>query len=719
MQQQSGGSSVAQAKEIHNSVKRGMLSSWKRRVLAVVIIVVIVVFLEVLFNYRALTEGYQEVDLTDAIELVDESSYRGYEIHGRIIGENPDDSSSGDRRQVYSVLYIPDVPLFIEDIRVSGRFPSTEYYKVLYNGVTDFGTPETQKELEDSVNSWYEDSYTHIGKRVSAIRLILPKAEGVELVKVSLSNRFIWNPFRMAALLSFFLLGWLILREKIFSRRPVMGFAVSAILFGIFFSIGSSYYHYGWDERNHFYSVYCIVKGRTVEQTKAVSAYISKEGLPETDTLEEFLSLQKSLNKNGNEVTKTYGRRYRFLATYKEIIYLPEIVGLWIGMVLGAGFPLLFQLGRLGNLLSYVLLMGFAIHLTESKKLFLLFAALMPTPIFLASTYSYDAQIFACLTLAEVLWYRVQTESAHTSIWQKQPSGKRRWMVFASGILFILGSLMKPVYIPLILLLLLLPGVKRQSSWRKKILILCVASACVVLVATFALPMIRSLLSGNAYVTADSRGGDTDVLQQAYLMLQHPLSSVKLILGSIFQLDNFRNVGNAAGDTHFFLSLKYLNLGLLGVLNDRWIALMLPVMTLALLYDETQETSDQKSNVSSAAGTGRQYDPMTGPLEREDEDKVIGLGIVGKSCVALLLFIVVLLIWLSMYLAFSAVGSQFVDGVQMRYYLPLTYLLAVVVQNRAIQIRVKRSVMVNCLFMTCLVLDGAAVLELILHGRFL
>ena len=686
---------MSQEINIQNTVKRGILSSGKKRILAAAIIIVMIVALEILFNYRALKEGYQEIDLTESIELVDESEFTGYEIHGRIIGAAQDNGLTDNREQLYSVLFIPDVPLYIGEMRVSGRFPSTEYYKVLYNGVTDFGTPEIQEELEDSVNSWYEDAYTHIGKRVSAIRLILPKADGAELLKVSISNRFRWNPFRMVFFFFFFLLVWLIWGEKLLSRRPLIGFAVTAILFGTFFSVGSSYYHYGWDERNHFYSIYCIASGKTVEQTKAVSAYTSKEGLPETNTLEEFLILQKRLNENGKEILKTDERHHRFLTSYKEIIYLPEVVGVWIGTVFGAGFPFLFQLGRLGNLLSYILLMGVSIHLAESKKQFLLYVSLMPTPIFLASTFSYDAQIFACLTLAEVLWHRALT--AGKSL--QASSRNQRWMVFASGILFIYGSLMKPVYIPLIMLLLLLPGIKQQPLRRKAFLIICVASACAVLVATFAWPMIRSILSGNAYVMADSRGGDTDALQQAYRMLQHPLSSVKLILGSIFRLDNFRNVGNTAGDAHFFLSLKYLNLGLLGLLNDRWIVLMLPVLTLALFYDEKRKTTDRKQKDSAISD--------------------IGLRAGERISIALLLLIVTLLIWLSMYLAFSVVGAQSVDGVQMRYYLPLTFLLALGLQNQLIMIRVKRSVMLNILFLTCLVLNGAAAWERILQGRFL
>ena len=126
---------------------------------------------------------------------------------------------------------------------------------------------------------------------------------------------------------------------------------------------------------------------------------------------------------------------------------------------------------------------------------------------------------------------------------------------------------------------------------------------------------------------------------------------------------------------------------------------MLPVLTLALFYDEKRKTTDRKQKDSAISD--------------------IGLRAGERISIALLLLIVTLLIWLSMYLAFSVVGAQSVDGVQMRYYLPLTFLLALGLQNQLIMIRVKRYVMLNILFMTCLVLNGAAVWELILQGRFL
>ena len=693
-----------------------------RRIRATVLIVLAVLLLELVFNYRAIVEGYSEIDLTEAIEIVDASVFQGYEIHGWKLGvpktgediQNNEGSgntgndgiaATGQEERVYSIIYVPDEPVYVGDLRISGKFPKTEYYKVFYNGLTDFRVPTVQEEIEDSVTSWYQDFCTHIGKRVSALSIVLPKEDGAEITKVSLTNKIKWNPFRIAFFLTIFILSWLILGERIMIRKPAICFAVTAFIFGIFYSIGSSYYHYGWDEINHFYSAYSCASGKMIESTEAVSAYISEEGIPETNTLEEFFSMQRSLAGKGSKVAVQIENDTPYLLTYKDLIYLPEIVFIWIGLLLRVRFPVLFQLGRLGNLLCYILLMSFSIYFAGSKRLFLLFVALMPTPLFLAATYSYDAQIFACLTLAEVLWYQVMTEEAERY---------GRIKVLASGLLFVFGSLPKPVYIPLVLLLLLLPAIRRQPIRRKVIVGVGVVVVCSVLMATFILPMMGSIISGNEYVVADSRSGGAEALQQAYLMLHHPLSSIKLLARNIIGLDNFRNVGNAAGDNHFFLSLAFLNLGLLGVLSDRWLALMLPVLTLALLYDD--------ESAQSMVAVGSRYSDKDRSGQRGNRygetNPEIGLRKRTRVITAILIFTVIAAIWISMYLAFTTVGANVIDGVQMRYYLPFLFLAAVLVHSRKVRIRASSTAMTKCVLAAVLILNSAAVCELILTSRF-
>ena len=66
-------------------------------------------------------------------------------------------------------------------------------------------------------------------------------------------------------------------------------------------------------------------------------------------------------------------------------------------------FSVLYALGKIGNLLIYILVMFWAIKLAKRKKLFLIFVALMPTPLFLAASYTYDTIVFSFITLACVL----------------------------------------------------------------------------------------------------------------------------------------------------------------------------------------------------------------------------------------------------------------------------------------------------------------------------
>ena len=75
-----------------------------------------------------------------------------------------------------------------------------------------------------------------------------------------------------------------------------------------------------------------------------------------------------------------------------------------IGMLLNFSFSNMYMLGKIGNLLFYVAIMFLAIRLAKKKKLFLVFIAMMPTSIYLAASYSYDAVVFACVTLGSVLW---------------------------------------------------------------------------------------------------------------------------------------------------------------------------------------------------------------------------------------------------------------------------------------------------------------------------
>lgn len=69
-------------------------------------------------------------------------------------------------------------------------------------------------------------------------------------------------------------------------------------------------------------------------------------------------------------------------------------------------------------------------------------------------------------------------------------------------------------------------------------------------------------------------------------MVKHPLASIRLMFGSIFQLDNFRNLGNIDSDNYFFGNLMFLNYASRGTLADKWSILLLPMLTLLVFQKE-------------------------------------------------------------------------------------------------------------------------------------
>ena len=85
--------------------------------------------------------------------------------------------------------------------------------------------------------------------------------------------------------------------------------------------------------------------------------------------------------------------------SYDKIAYIPMAVFLFIGKNLKLPFSAVFALGKFGNLLIYVIVMFWAIRLAKSRKLLLAFVAMLPTPLFLASSYTYDSVVFSFITL--------------------------------------------------------------------------------------------------------------------------------------------------------------------------------------------------------------------------------------------------------------------------------------------------------------------------------
>ncbi|EET60573.1 hypothetical protein BRYFOR_07391 [Marvinbryantia formatexigens DSM 14469] len=625
-----------------------------KRLIAVFVILLLTGLVETGYNYPSLRNGYDSLNLGEAIRTEQE----------------------GDTER-YVIEYRPENGLYVKQIRLSGRFPKEYEYTVQVTEVNAFGK-ETEVTYTDTVNAWFKNFYTDLNKTVTAIKIVLDKPEGAELTGAVCTNRAEINKYRVLFFLAVFSLLYCALFEENFCRKTEWYVVLYGAVFGLLIILYAQPVKISWDEQIHFRNAYRLSYGKTVEWSES-AVHLQNWTSVKCNTKAEYAQLRAYRDEKGEEYAQKEEKE-TIVPSYNSLAYIPQALFLWIGRLLDLPFSSLYAFGKIGNLLVYLLTMFWAVRLAKTKKLFLAFFAMMPTVIFQASSYTYDSIVNCFLTLGCVLW-------ANHFFFRE---GKTRVRDIILMVLFmLLGSLSKAVYIPLLLLVLLLPWFRERSRKEKVIFWGGIFLLCGLVMATFVLPTLINTVTGNLAFGGDSRGGDTGAAGQLLSMLQHPLASVRLILQNVTQLDNFRNLGAEATDNFFFGNLMFLNFATAGILGDKWSALLVPAFTVLLLYRDPAEKERRSC-------TGRQT------------FIIVTIGLVT-----------VILIWLAMYLSFTPIGESYIAGVQARYYLPLIYLGALLLSGKRISVQCDKVLMTRLAFVSAGILGFAGLYQCFLQGRLI
>lgn len=626
----------------------------QKRILAALVIVLAAACVELIANVHALKGGYDALDISRNITVIEEGGVEKYRVQFQ--------AADG---------------IYVRQIRLLGNFPENTIYRIKTKEINGFGKKEAGS-YSDTVSSYFPEYSTNLGKKVTSLRITMKKTEGMELTGVALSNQFELNKFRVLFVLVLLSLLYAIGFEKAFVKNVEWYFVAFALSFGILLIALAQPMCNSWDEQIHFKRTYTIASGRTVKWSEAAQDIVERTNF-RCNTKAEFAQLRAYMNEKGKHAVKQE-ERASMLISYKDVAYLPMALFLGIGKLLHLPFSMLFAFGKFGNLFLYVFVMFWAIRLAKSKKLFVAFIAMMPTSLFQACAYTYDAVVFSFLTLGCVLWCR---ETFFGEERMNVPG------VLGAGCLFVFGCLSKAVYIPVVLLLLLLPQLQKRPRKEKAALGVGILVIFALVMLTFVLPVITNALAGNLSFGGDSRGGDTSAVRQLISMIRHPWESVKLMFRSVFALDNFRNLGDVESGNYFFGNLMLLSYSSMGTLGDKWCVLLLPVLTVLLF---AQEPGNERIARCRAW------------------EKVWMWGIFS---------VIVLLIWTALYLSFTPVGAMEIAGVQARYYLPLLYLFALLLTNTKIRVQIGTSAIVKLACVSACILQAAALSGLALGGRLL
>lgn len=212
-----------------------------------------------------------------------------------------------------------------------------------------------------------------------------------------------------------------------------------------------------------------------------------------------------------------------------SLSYVPSAIGTIVGQGLSLSFVHVFMLGKLFNLLFYVMLFYFAIKKIPYGKTLLAVFGLVPTSIFMASNYSYDPWVIGFIVLAySFFFYEIQNPD-------KKLEAKN---VVCMIVFLILGCMPKAVYCVLGLPFLFMPKAKFKDKKQRLMYYMPVAIAGVALLATFAVPaLIQGVGSG------DSRGGEgINANAQLAYILSDPIAYARVFFHFLKDYLSFGNM---------------------------------------------------------------------------------------------------------------------------------------------------------------------------------
>lgn len=365
------------------------------------------------------------------------------------------------------------------------------------------------------------------------------------------------------------------------------------------------------DENNHFYRSY------EVSQVKLISKK-NKEGyggnyLPSNIT-EAFTGKTtysyEIKNSNIKTSKKTKFINYSNTALYSFINYIPQAIGILLGRIFNLPIFWLAVLGRLSNFLIWTLLMYFSIKFIPYKKLSLLIMILSPMMLQEAASLSADALTNGSIFffIAYILYLRNNKN--------KQITNKNMVILY---IITIIMSVCKIVYLPLCLLVFLLPEKKFKTKKEKYIKILVLAIIVIIVSGSF-------FVLSTGYKSLNSETSNINMALQLKYIIQNPVTYILTLFRTIY-IDFNGYISGFIGENLCWFDVS---------ISSMFYRLICLLFVLIAVLDSTKIDNTNK----------------------------------------LLQFIVsalvILLIFTSEYLAWTDVYSNVIKGVQGRYFIPLT-----------------------------------------------
>ena len=426
-------------------------------------------------------------------------------------------------------------------------------------------------------------------------------------------------------------------------RSGVSAFLLLGGVFGLGFLVAMPPFQ-APDEYAHFYRAYHVSEGGVlgIAESNRVVALLpqSLEELPhrldvgrlifEPENNWDFRTLHYAADLPLQPEDRIFTRLRGGI--YSPAPYLPQALAIALGRWCGGGPLLLFYLGRVGNLLAWLVLVGMAIHRMPTAKWLLFFLAIAPMNLMQAASLSADATTTASVYLLLATTLALSQREAGGIHWKE---------TFQLLILAAVLGLSKNVYCFLAALpLLLRPGTCRS---RGHYLVTALGPfLCAVGLAAWWIQLSKEL------VTAETTPMGTAMF---FTILADPAAFLSKIGTTL----------NCSGGDQSFIYCYYQ--GIVGIAG--WMNIFLPAYAYQL------------------------FAVIFVFLCLTDHAGKVRLGVVVKLLLAMLVVATGFLVFATAEALFCDNSGPVIVGLQGRYFIPLVPLVALLCHHHGLWIRAR------------------------------
>ncbi len=247
--------------------------------------------------------------------------------------------------------------------------------------------------------------------------------------------------------------------------NPQTAFLIIGLIYGLGFLLATPAFQVP-DEYEHFYRALYVSEGHLIPEKlgNTSGVYVPESVKMTSDTVNDQWHSFLENNNNKTNLTKLLyvpfnSKNMVFedisriaVITYSPVPYLIAAFGIDLGKLFNLSPLVLLYIGRLANLLAWIFLTYLAIRITPIHKWVFLMIALIPMTLFEAASLSADSFLFGISFLIIAIFFKYAFDDNKKKIGIKE--------IYILFILLLLIGLAKSNYFLLLLLIFLIPVVK-------------------------------------------------------------------------------------------------------------------------------------------------------------------------------------------------------------------------------------------------------------------